>query len=92
MRTIPAQEIERRGISAVDDLLREGPVHVIQQDQPRYVILNEDQYRELVEAWREAFLADVRASLAEVEAGQVNRYDTVEDLMAAINRCSEDGV
>ena len=46
MQTIPAQEIKRRGISAVDDLLREGPVHVIQRNQPRYVILDEVRYRE----------------------------------------------
>lgn len=46
--TIPAQEIKRRGISAVDEALRSGPVHVVSRNQPRYVILSEEQYQELV--------------------------------------------
>jgi PHD/YefM family antitoxin component YafN of YafNO toxin-antitoxin module len=43
--TITAQEIKRRGISAVDEALRHGPVHVIQRNRPRYVILSEEDYR-----------------------------------------------
>ncbi len=35
MRTISAQEIKRRGISAVDDVLVECPVHVITRNEPR---------------------------------------------------------
>jgi PHD/YefM family antitoxin component YafN of YafNO toxin-antitoxin module len=90
MQTIPAQEIKRRGISAVDELLREGAVHVIQRNRPRYVILNEAQYEELLEARREAFLVNVRAALAEVEAGLATRYDTIEDLMAAIDQADDE--
>ena len=40
MSTIPAREIKRRGISAVDDGLRSGPVQVIQHDEVRYIVLN----------------------------------------------------
>jgi hypothetical protein len=29
MKSIAAQDIKRRGISAVDEALKEGPVHVI---------------------------------------------------------------
>ena len=46
--TIPAQEIKRRGITAVDDALKAGSVHVVSRNQPRYVIFSEEQYRELV--------------------------------------------
>jgi PHD/YefM family antitoxin component YafN of YafNO toxin-antitoxin module len=45
--TITAQEIKRRGISAVDEALQRGPVHVIQRNCPRYVILSEDDYQRL---------------------------------------------
>lgn len=41
MRTISAQEIERRGIGAVDDLLAKGPVHIITRNEPRYVVMDE---------------------------------------------------
>ena len=45
---ISAQELKRRGIGAVDDALREGPVHVIRRNRPSYVILSEDAYQRLV--------------------------------------------
>lgn len=50
VRTIPAKEIKRRGISAVDEHVRDGPVHVIRNDQPAYVIMDEAQYQELLAA------------------------------------------
>jgi transcriptional antiterminator len=34
MNTIPAQEIKRCGISAVDELLKNGPVHIIKNNRP----------------------------------------------------------
>ncbi len=70
MNTIPAGEIKRRGIAAVDQALREGPVHVIRENRPQYVVLNEDQYRELVEASREAHVSRVREALADVREGR----------------------
>ena len=80
MRTIPAREIKRRGITAVDDALKEGPVHVIKNDQPSYVILAEEHYRELVEAQEEAYLARIRAALEDVKAGRV-RQVTAQQLI-----------
>jgi len=47
--TVTAQEIKRRGISAVDEALQRGPVHVIQRNRPRYVILSEEDYRRLAD-------------------------------------------
>jgi len=41
MVSISAQEIKRRGISAVDEALRNGPVHIIKNNRPRYVMLTE---------------------------------------------------
>ena len=73
MRTIPAREIKRRGISAVDAALERGPVHVIKNDRPAYVILNEDQYEELVDAYQEAYVARVKEALEDVKAGRVRR-------------------
>jgi len=50
MNTISASEIKRRGISAVDELLDNGPVHVIKNNRQRYVVLTEDAYQELTAA------------------------------------------
>jgi PHD/YefM family antitoxin component YafN of YafNO toxin-antitoxin module len=73
MRTIPAREVKRRGIGAVDEMIDEGPVHVIRNDRPMYVIMTEAQYEELVEARREAELAGIREALEDVKAGRVRR-------------------
>jgi PHD/YefM family antitoxin component YafN of YafNO toxin-antitoxin module len=84
MRTIPAFEIKRRGISAVDESLCEGPVHVIRNDRPAYVILSEAQFAELVEAQSQATIARVKASLADLDAGRVRR-GTARELMAELD-------
>lgn len=73
MNTIPAQEIKRRGIAAVDDLIAKGDVHVIRNNRPEYVVLSEARYAELVAEAEEAYLARVKASLADVKAGRVMR-------------------
>ena len=73
MNTIAAQEIKRKGISAVDEALKEGPVHVIKNNQPQYVVLTEARYRDLIEAEDEAYLVRIRKSLEDVKAGRVKR-------------------
>lgn len=80
MKTVAAQEIKKRGISAVDEAIKEGPVHVIKNNQPQYVVLSEERYRQLVEAEDEAYIARVRASLEDVKAGRVKR-GTAKDLI-----------
>ena len=47
MNSIPAQEIERRGISALDSLLKDGPVQVIKHNRPEYVVLSTEAYQRL---------------------------------------------
>ena len=73
MNTMAAQEIKRKGISAVDEALKDGPVHVIKNNQPQYVVLSEERYRELIEAEDEAYIARVRSSLQDLKAGRVKR-------------------
>ena len=84
MNTIPAQEIKRRGIAAVDDLIATGDVHIIKNNQPQYVVLSEARYRELIEAQDEAYVARVRASLEDLKAGRVRRFASAEELLNAL--------
>ena len=81
MNTVPAQDIKRRGISAVDEALAQGPVHVIKNNRPQYVVMTEDRYQELLEAQQEAALARIKASLEDARAGRVTRHESVEVLM-----------
>ena len=84
-RTIAAREIKRRGIGAVDELIKQGAVHVIREDEPRYVVLSEDMYEELVDGYQEAYLARVRSALQDVKQGRVRRFESTADLMRAID-------
>lgn len=85
MNTMPAQELKRRGIAAVDDLIAEGDVHVIRNNRPQYVVMSEERYRELLADADEAYLARLRASLAEVKEGKVRKFGTAEELLSAID-------
>jgi PHD/YefM family antitoxin component YafN of YafNO toxin-antitoxin module len=78
MNTIPAQELKRRGIAAVDGLIANGDVHVIRNNRPEYVVLTEERYHELVAEAEEAYVARVKASLEDVKAGRVKRGSAAE--------------
>lgn len=78
MKTLTAQEIKRKGISAVDEVLEEGPVYIIKNNQPKYVVLSEKRYSELLEAEGEAYNARIRASLEDLKAGRVKRGTAAE--------------
>jgi PHD/YefM family antitoxin component YafN of YafNO toxin-antitoxin module len=90
MNSIPARELKRRGIAAVDDLIDKGDVHVIRNNQPQYVVLSEARYQELVAEANEAYLARVRASLEDVKTGRVKHFKTAEDLLNAIESGDSD--
>jgi PHD/YefM family antitoxin component YafN of YafNO toxin-antitoxin module len=85
MNTIPAQELKRRGIAAVDGLIESGDVHVIRNNRPEYVVLTEERYRELVADAEEAYAARVKASLEDVAAGRVRKFATAEELLQAFD-------
>jgi PHD/YefM family antitoxin component YafN of YafNO toxin-antitoxin module len=85
MNTIPAQEIKRRGIAAVDALITTGDVHVIRNNRPEYVVLTEARYQELVAEAEEVYVARVKASLEDVKAGRVRKFASVDELLKALD-------
>jgi PHD/YefM family antitoxin component YafN of YafNO toxin-antitoxin module len=46
-------ELDRRGMAAIEEALRRGPVHIVSQDKPTAVVLSEDAYRQLLGRKRE---------------------------------------
>ena len=82
MNTIAAQEIKRRGMSAVDEALAQGPVRVVRNNRPRYVVLSEEDYEALLSDLGEARLA---SSEADVKAGRVRR-GSASKLMAQLRK------
>ena len=85
MNAIPAQEIKRRGIAAVDELIAKGDLHVIRNNRPQYVVLSEERYQELVAAEEEAHYARVRASLEDVKSGRTKSFKSADELLKALD-------
>jgi len=38
-------EIKRRGMAAIEESLRRGPVHIVKRNKPAAVVLSESEYR-----------------------------------------------
>ncbi|RMF38305.1 MAG: prevent-host-death protein [Planctomycetota bacterium] len=88
MNTLPAQEIKRRGMAAVDDVLPLGPVHIIKNNRPQYVVLTEERYRELLEAQEEAAVARIKAALEDARSGRMTRHDSVDALLKHLDEAA----
>lgn len=80
MVAMPVQEIKRRGLSVLDDSLASGPVYVIRNNIPRYVVMSADLFREMEDALAEARVA---ASEADIRAGRYSK-GTADELMSEI--------
>ena len=80
MSIIPVQEIKRRGMGAVDDALKNGPVHLIKNNRAEYVVMAEKDYQQLMNDFMESRLA---ASEQDLKSGRISR-GTADDLMNEI--------
>lgn len=45
--TLTAAEIKRRGMAAIEEGLRRGPVHIFKRNKPAAVVLSEADYQRL---------------------------------------------
>ena len=48
MRTLSALEVKRRGVVAIEEALKDGPVHIIKNNRPACVVLSEEDYALIV--------------------------------------------
>ncbi len=81
MITMPAQDVKRRGISAVDELLAQEPVHIVKNNRPMYVVLREQDYQSMLE---DLALARIESSEADVREGRI-RKGCASDLMGELD-------
>lgn len=47
MNTLTAAELKRRGMAAIEEGLRRGPVHIVKRNKPAAVVISEDEYQRL---------------------------------------------
>ena len=45
--TVTVAEIKRRGMAAIEEGLRRGPVRIIKRNKPAAVVLTEEEYQRL---------------------------------------------
>lgn len=91
MHIIAAQQIKKQGITAVDDLVKSGDaVHVVVRNEPRYVIVSEERYRELMEEINDATAARIALALTDYREGRVTRYESAEAYLAAVDARTDD--
>lgn len=79
--TMPAQEIKRRGMSVLNESLAQGPVWVISNNVPKYVVMFADDFKRLR---HEAFVRECQQSEEEYKAGLAKSV-TVDELMKAFD-------
>lgn len=90
-KILTKQEVEERGLAAVEELLDQGNVvQIVPEGRPGYVVVPEWLVAHWLDELREAMVDRVQAALADVAAGRVEQYDSVEALMAAIDRVDPD--
>lgn len=46
--TVTAAEIKRRGMAAIEEGLRRGPVHIVKRNKSAAVVLSEEEYQRLI--------------------------------------------
>ena len=71
MTTMPVQEVKRRGMSVLDESLASGPVYVIRNNTPRYVVMFADAFHEMEESLAEARIAAAEADIKCRQSGTV---------------------
>lgn len=86
LQIVAAQAIKQRGIGIVDEMVKEGrAVHVVARSVPRYVILSEERYAELMDELDEATAIQIKIALDEYHAGLGVRYENAEAYLAAVD-------
>lgn len=48
MNTLTVAELKRRGLAAIEDGLRRGPVHIVKRNKPAAVVISEEDYQVLL--------------------------------------------
>lgn len=85
--TLTVAELKRRGMAAIEDGLRRGPVHIVKRNKPAAVVLSEDEYQRLAHGKAPASggMTAVQWLLAQPAAGKRGKAQIDADLKAERN-------
>lgn len=75
--TVTAAEIKRRGLAAIEEGLRHGPVTLVKRNKPAAVVLSQDDYQRLAagQPTQQPGLSAVQWLLSQPVAGMRSKGD-----------------
>lgn len=85
MNTLTAAELKRRGMAAIEERLRRGPVHLVKRNKAAAVVLSEQEYAELSQGKAGAVQAGMTAIqwlLSQPVTGSKSRRQLERELRA----------
>lgn len=84
MNILTVAELKRRGMAAIEDGLRRGPVHIVKRNRPAAVVLSEDDYERLAHGKVEApnGLTAIQWLLSQAATGKRSKAKIDADLKA----------
>ena len=84
MNTLTVAELKRRGMAAIEDRLRHGPVHIVKRNKPAAVVISEDEYQRLAHgrAVNPTGITAVQWLLSQPAAGKRSKAQIDTDLSA----------
>ena len=82
--TLTIAEIKRRGMAAIDEGLKHGPVHIVKRNKLAAVVLSEDEYQRLSRGKVQApgGMTAVQWLLNQPAAGKRSKVEIDADLKA----------
>jgi PHD/YefM family antitoxin component YafN of YafNO toxin-antitoxin module len=86
MNTLTAAELKRRGMAAIEERLRRGPVHLVKRNKAAAVVLTQAQYEKLSQGKPEAAapgMSAIQWLLSQPTAGTKSRRQLDRELRAA---------
>jgi len=82
--TLTAAEVKRRGMAAIEEALRRGPVHIVKRNKLAAVVLSEEDYRRLAQGppAKRGALTAMQWLLAQPSADKRSKAEVDDDLQA----------
>lgn len=82
MNSLTVSELKRRGMAAIEDGLRRGPVHIVKRNKLAAVVLSEVEYQALTRSQQAPGMTAAQWLLERVSSGQQSKAQIDKALKA----------
>jgi PHD/YefM family antitoxin component YafN of YafNO toxin-antitoxin module len=85
MNSLTVSELKRRGMAAIEDGLRRGPVHIVKRNKLTAVVLSEVEYQALTRSQQIPGMTAAQWLLGQVSSGRQSKAQIDKALKAERN-------